>query len=281
MRTITDLGLLQEYAARGSEEAFRTLVERYTGLVYSAALRQTGNTHTAEDITQVVFIILARKAGALPRTTVLAGWLLHAARFVALNALRREARRQQIERETISLRASGHDNAWDRIAPVLDEALFNLSKRDRDAIALRFFDQRSFREIGEITGTTEDNAQKRVSRAVVRLRGGLARRGVQVPAALAIAAISAGAVQAAPSHLAALAASGATTGGVAGGEIRTWPKRRSMPSGAPAPRRWPFGELRPYWSCSWPCSHCVNSSRAWQLLPAAPPALLPRNAELS
>jgi len=57
------------------------LVERYVNLVYSAALRFAGNPHHAEEMTQVVFIILAHKAGRLLPDTVLSGWLLKATSY--------------------------------------------------------------------------------------------------------------------------------------------------------------------------------------------------------
>ena len=221
---MSDFDLLQEYASQRSEEAFRTLVGRYANLVFSAALRQTRDPHAAEDVAQAVFIILARKAGALPRTTVLCGWLLRTARFVALNALRRQAHRRQTEEEAMSLYTTEGDAAWDRIAPVLDEALLGLGNRDRDAIALRFFEQKTFREIAEKVGTSEDNAQKRVSRAIGKLRAGFARRGVVVPSALVASAITTRAVHAAPGHLVVSVTSAATSGAAAGGSISTLAK---------------------------------------------------------
>lgn len=201
---MTDFDLLREYSARRSEEAFATLAKRYTNLVYSAALRQSGDPHTAEEIAQLVFITLARKASSIGRGVVLSGWLLRTTRFVALNTRRRELHRRQLEHEAMNLNlyATETNAAWTQIAPVLDEALVGLGAKDRDAIVLRFFNGMSFAEIGNTLGTTEDNAQKRVSRAIDKLRANFAKRGMVLPAALIAAAISAEAVKAAPAYLA-------------------------------------------------------------------------------
>src|SRR6266404_830956 len=96
---INDLELLRAYAANGSDDAFRTVLERYVGLVHSAALRQVRNPQLAEEVTQAVFIVLARKAASLRSGTVLAGWLFRTTRFVAARAVRDEQRRQRREQE--------------------------------------------------------------------------------------------------------------------------------------------------------------------------------------
>jgi RNA polymerase sigma factor (sigma-70 family) len=218
---MTDFDLLHEYSVRRSEEAFATLAKRYTNLVYSAALRQTSDTQAAEEIAQVVFIILARKASAMRQNVVLSGWLLRTTRFVALNTRRRELHRRQTEQEAMNLNDFPTETgaAWNRIAPILDEALVGLSQKDRDAVALRFFEGKSFGEIGRIFGVTEDSAQKRVSRALDKLRANFAKRGVLLPAVLVVGAMSAEVVKAAPNHLPAAATSAAISQAMGGGAI--------------------------------------------------------------
>ncbi len=215
MPAMTDFDLMQDYAARGSEAAFAALVNRYVNLVYSAASRQTLDPQTAEEITQAVFLVLARKAGGLPPDLVLSGWLVRTTRFVAWNVNRREAHRKKAEQEAMNLPLTETDAAWKRIAPLLDEALVDLNEKNRSAVTLRFFEKKSFKEIGRMLGTTEDGAQKRVARAVEMLRANLARRGAVLSAVLVVGAIKAGSVQAAPVELAGAVTTAAVSGGAA------------------------------------------------------------------
>src|SRR5437762_3236012 len=121
---LEDGQLLREYIEARSDEAFRTLVQRHTGMVHGAALRMTRNESTAQEITQAVFIILARKAPSLSRKTVLAGWLYRTARFVALEALRTERRRREHTRDFADVKDTlESDVVWNQIAPMLEEAM--------------------------------------------------------------------------------------------------------------------------------------------------------------
>ena len=201
---MNDLELLRDYATQRSEEAFATVVNRYINLVYSAAHRQVGDAHLAEEITQGVFIILSKKASSLREGVILSGWLLRTTRYTAANALRRERSRQHYEQKAMLTNAyeSESDQAWTRIGPALDEALARLSTGERDAVALRFFEQKSFREIATVLGITDANAQKRVSRAMEKLRSILGRRGIVAPATTMAAAIAVHSVQAVPAGLA-------------------------------------------------------------------------------
>lgn len=199
-----DWHLLREYTDHGSETAFRTLVERHLPLVHSAAVRQVADPQLAEEISQTVFLLLARKARALPRGTVIAGWLFRTTRFVAQRAARGETRRRRREQEALDMQTlHTPDRAWDAMAPLLDEGLAHLQETDRHALLLRHFEHRPYREVGLALGLGEDAAKKRVARALDRLRAFLALRGVVVPAAVIGIALSDHAVHAAPPGTAA------------------------------------------------------------------------------
>src|SRR5579872_3878919 len=118
MIELDDRLLLREYVERGSEEAFATLVSRHLNKVYSVALRHTGNADQAQEVTQAVFIILAKKSSQLGKKVVLSGWLYKTARLTALTLVRSEIRRARREEEAQvqnSLNESEQD-LWCQIA---------------------------------------------------------------------------------------------------------------------------------------------------------------------
>ncbi len=214
-----DWQLLNDYAERNSEEAFRALVDRYTGLAYHAALNRCGNPSLAEEIAQAVFIALARKAKTISRHATLSGWIFEATRFAALNLARAEARRKFYEQEAAvseSLRPDEGDSLWELIAPHLYEALDKLSQPDRDVLLIRFFQNKSHREIAGLLGISEDAAKARVSRAVERLRAIFARQGLATPSAALAVALSSSMAQAAPAGLSATIATAAIAKAAAG-----------------------------------------------------------------
>lgn len=205
MAELKDTVLLEEYGRLGSEEAFANLVKRHVNLVYSVALRHAQVPAHAEEITQAVFVILAQKAGSLGHLQILEGWLHETTRLTALRFLRGERRRQLREQEAYmesSLQTQPDTDAWKSFAPLLDEGMAQLNSKDRDALILRFFKDRSVREVAEAMGLKENAAQQRILRAVEKLRLFFSRRGVVVPAAAVTAAITAHSVQAAPGMLA-------------------------------------------------------------------------------
>ena len=223
MHDLSDVQLLRDYAAHGNEAAFREIANRHAALVYSSALRQVTSPDLARDVAQSIFTDLARKAPALARALTenssLIGWLYRSTRFTALNQLRDDRRRLARERHVMQHFDPASETApdWDQVQPVLDEAMADLSDEDRDALLLRYFKNHDFRAIGSTLGVSDDAAQKRVSRAVERLREFFAKRGVNVGAGGLAVVISANAVQAAPAGLAvsisaaALAGAAATT----------------------------------------------------------------------
>jgi RNA polymerase sigma factor (sigma-70 family) len=223
--TTDDMELVREYAVRQSEPAFETLVSRHLPLVYSAALRQARDPHLAEEITQAVFVILARKAGSLSPRTILPGWLYRTTRFAAANALRVRRRRQQHEHEAqmqSTLEDHPMDAAWQELSPLLDAAMAQLRDRDRDALVLRYFENKSLREVGNALGLQERAAQKRVARGLEKLHAFFARRGIASTTAIIAGAVSANAVHAAPAALAkSITAAAVAKGAAAGGSTLT------------------------------------------------------------
>ena len=221
MPDVSDMDRLRNYSQEGSEEAFAELVRQHVNLVYSAALRHVGIAAHAEEITQAVFVILARKSGRLRPDTILEAWLYETTRLTALGFLRGERRRQRREQEAYmqsTLYESTEVPAWNRLAPLLDDAMARLERKDREAVVLRFFKEKSLREVAAALRVTEAAAQSRVHRAVEKLRRFFTKRGVALSSVAIAGAISAHSVQAAPVALAksvtAMAlAKGATAGG--------------------------------------------------------------------
>lgn len=214
----TDAQLLRDYAEHRNEAAFRELVSRHADVVYASALRQVSSPDLAQDIAQSVFTDLARKAQPLAATltgeTSLLGWLFRSTRFLVLNQLRHDRRRQARERQAMENfnPISEPAREWECVQPVLDEAMADLSNEDRDALLLRFFKNHNFRAIGAAFGVSDDAAQKRVSRALERLRIQLTSRGVTTTAVALSTALSTNAVPLAPAGLAATLSTAALAG---------------------------------------------------------------------
>jgi RNA polymerase sigma factor (sigma-70 family) len=228
--TNDDMALVREYAASHSEKAFEEIVQRHVPLVYSAALRRVGEAHLAEEITQAVFIILARKAGSLGPKTILSGWLYRATGYTSADALKSRRRRQQREQEAYMqslLEGSSDDDSWKQIGPLLEAAMDSLFERDRDALVLRFFEGKTLDEVGSRMGTSEDAAKKRVERALERLRNFFSKRGVNSTTDAIAKAVCAYSIQPAPGVLAksvltAAIAKGAGAASASGGMNWSW-----------------------------------------------------------
>lgn len=215
MNDQTDSQLLRAYAEKGSEPAFSELVRRRMDLVYSAALRMVCDSHLAQDVTQGVFVALAKNAGHLADHPVLSGWLHRTTQNIAAQTVRTDVRRRNREQEASAMKellSAGTDAAWEDIAPHLDSALSDLNEPDRDAVMLRYFEHKSAREMGQLLGISDEAAQKRVNRAVDRLRDSFAERGVTVGVGGLVVLISTHAVQAAPAGLAITVTSAALSG---------------------------------------------------------------------
>jgi RNA polymerase sigma factor (sigma-70 family) len=213
---LSDQQLLRDYAGRRSEAAFAELVRRHVDLVYSAAMRMVHDKHLAEDVTQGSFLALAQNASHLTDHPALSGWLHRTAQNLATKTVRGDVRRRAREQEAAAMNESlsaEPDALWEHIAPHLDDALGELTEPDRDALLLRYFERKSAREMAQTLGVSDEDAQKRVSRAVEHLREFLAKRGVTVGTSGLVFGISTHAVQAAPVALTSTISSAAAIAG--------------------------------------------------------------------
>jgi RNA polymerase sigma factor (sigma-70 family) len=224
----SDLDLLGQYARNHSQDAFSEIVRRHLDLVYSAALRQVHSSQLAEEVAQSVFADLARNAGSFgdggdassPKT--LTPWLYAVTRRTAIDVIRKESRRQLREQIAVEMNhmnapqsSAGFQPAWTEIESFLDDAMAALEETDRSAVLLRYFENKTLREVGEALGASEDAAQKRVSRAVERLREFFSKRNVIIGASGLAVLVSANAVHAAPVGLATTISAAAVLAGTA------------------------------------------------------------------
>src|SRR3984957_905767 len=178
----TDAELLRRYLKDGTDDAFRTLVDRHLALVYSVALRRLRDPALAQEVTQSVFIMLARRAVWLTGHASLGGWLYRTTLHLAQHDLRAEQRRRRREETALELGTcmKTDDSLLADITPLLDEAMLEIRATDREALLLRYFSNKSLREVGAALGIREDAAQKRVAKAEQALAERFRRRGFRV-----------------------------------------------------------------------------------------------------
>lgn len=244
MHELDDSTLLREFTEGASESAFAELVARHVNKVYSVALRYTRNPHEAEEITQAVFVILAQKARRFRKSVILSGWLYQTARLTAITFIRSEIRRTRREQEAFMPAASNQNESdvWTQIAPMVDDAIADLSETDRRAVVLRYFDGKSVREVSAALGGSEEAARMRLSRAIEKLRKFLALRGVAFSGTAIAGAVAAYSVRAAPVTLAKSATAASLTKGSAAVpalakatmKIMAWMKIKTTASAAAA-----------------------------------------------
>jgi RNA polymerase sigma factor (sigma-70 family) len=227
---IDDAELLRRYSEAASEDAFAEVVRRHIDFAYASALRRVGgDAHLAKDVTQHVFIALARQARTLARRESLSAWLFVTTRNLAAQVVRGERRRQVRESAAVLMTElhsnPTHDAEWEKLRPVLDGAMDGVSDQDRQAVLLRYYEGKSYADIGARLRLAENTARMRIDRALEKLRVELERRGVTSTTTglgLAVAnqaAVSAPAEFAAAVTSTALASTAAGAAGWLGGLI--------------------------------------------------------------
>ncbi|MBE2214255.1 MAG: sigma-70 family RNA polymerase sigma factor [Opitutaceae bacterium] len=239
---VEDSELLHRFAREGDQSAFAELVTRHLDRAYAVALRGVGgDTHLAEDVAQIVFTTLARKAASLIDHPALSAWIHRTTHHVAIDAVRSEARRRAREEKAQVMHGLHDDPArdadWEKLRPDLDAVLAALPERDRIALALRYFEDRAFAEIGRRLSVSEDAARMRVDRALEKMRTRLARRGIACTAAVLGGALTSPGLVAAPSGLAGTVtttALGASATGLGTGAILSLVSSTKLATGVAA-----------------------------------------------
>jgi RNA polymerase sigma factor (sigma-70 family) len=216
---VNDEELLKRYYADAQEEAFGELVRRYFNLVWSAAWRVTCDADLARDVAQTVFVDLARKAGHFPGKVILAGWLYRAASLAAIKVVRTNVRRAERERKSMEIESHANTSPTaepevDLLMPMLDEDLGKLGEIDRNALVLRFFARKNLSDVGAALGMSDDAAQKRLVRALEKVRRYFCSRGLAVSTGAIVATLGIAGAEAAPAGLSLIVASSSL--GVAG-----------------------------------------------------------------
>jgi RNA polymerase sigma factor (sigma-70 family) len=194
-RAADDMALLRQYVDEESQDAFAGLVDRHASWIHASARRALRTRDLADDATQTVFVILARKAPTIAPNVRVSGWLYHTTRFV-ISDLRKRATRHRRRHDAImqaALERKNNDTVrntrrLDHVRDTIGEALARLPEHERNAIAMHFFDGMTFRQMGEVLGLSREGAKKRVARAMARLRSGFAVKGAAIAALATIGA---------------------------------------------------------------------------------------------
>jgi RNA polymerase sigma factor (sigma-70 family) len=212
-RDVPDAVLLRAYVGQGNQDAFAVLVDRHINLVFSAARRMMRNRHDAEDVTQAVFLILARRAARIDPHVILPAWLYRTTLFLCKDARRAQFRRTRREMASATpSTGTAHDEAgtepqW---IELLDLAMTSLGESDRTLLILRYFQGQSVSEIAATLHVSPNSTSKRLERAVGRLRRFFERQGVALSGSALAAGLASNAVGTAPAGLSVAVAQAAT-----------------------------------------------------------------------
>lgn len=189
----SDFEWLQQFARAGNQSAFRDLVRRHIDLVFATALRKVGDPGGAEEISQNVFSVLARKAWQFAPDDSLPAWLHKTALLESQAWLRGEMRRRRREQTAADLgttmKTPDEQPAFRALVPLLDEALMSLREKDREVLLLRYYESQSLKEVGTALGVSDDTAQKRVKTALEKLSQFFQRRGFKSATVAATTAV--------------------------------------------------------------------------------------------
>jgi enterochelin esterase family protein len=201
-----------------ADAALEEAARRHLPLVYAAARRQLPDASLAEDVTQAVFMVLARRHRGLPSNVVLSSWLLKVTHLACLQARRNAGRRREHERKAAQMRPAvteADPMPKGLLGAEVDSALARLSEADRDVLTLRYLEELPVAEVARRLGISEEAAQKRIDRAMARLRRKMGVATEQLGASSLSAFFAVENQFPVPAHLAAKVTHALTTAGTA------------------------------------------------------------------
>ncbi len=186
--SLTDGPLLERYLSCRDEAAFAALVARHGPMVLRVCRGVLDDPHEAQDAFQATFLVLAREARSIRRLDSAASWLHGVARRVAAKAKVGLARRRRHERRVAAMSPEGFTPAGDRDdLRALDEEIGRLPAAPREVVVLCYLEGMTYEMAAGHLGVTEATVRGRLARARERLRHRLSRRGLAIPAGLAVA----------------------------------------------------------------------------------------------
>jgi RNA polymerase sigma factor (sigma-70 family) len=197
----SDQELLRRFSAGRDEKAFNLLVDRYLGLIFHTALRRTGSRELAEEVSQNVLCVLARKSAELVgKSGLLPAWLHKAAVYESSKAMRTERSYLKKKRALAGPEdgAAAPPGEWNEVVPRLDAALERLGATEKRILLLHYFENRTFGEIAGLVGKTPAAVQRQAHRAVEKLASLMRNRSAVLPAAVIAAGLTAEFSKAAP-----------------------------------------------------------------------------------
>ena len=211
---MNDEQLIKRFTSGSDDKAFGLLVERYINVAYAAAINYLGNEDLARDACQLTFVKFSKKAGKLSGKVQLGGWIHATARNMARNIQKAETRRRKREESYADelMRKPTSETDWAQLGPELHEALVLLKPADRDAVILRFFQNKNLAEVGTALGISADAARMRLNRALEHMGDRLSKKGITSTAAALASALPAHAALTAPTGLASTISIAVLTG---------------------------------------------------------------------
>jgi RNA polymerase sigma factor (sigma-70 family) len=194
LESMNDGQLLELFSTHNDERAFELLAARHAEMVANVAKRVLPNANDVDDVTQAVFVVLARKAATLKAPDTIAGWLHHVTVNVATRARDAGRLRQMREREARAMTepTSQADirSAADALRPVLDAHLEQLPEKYRKALIVHHLEGRSVEDAAQKLAVPVGTLASWLCRGRELLRERLTRGGFTFSAGLLGSALS-------------------------------------------------------------------------------------------